>query len=60
MVDEGEYQNCMAFSDYEQAANFLSGNISSPCIAHIRANAGRLLSKHDAVRIASRYVELVK
>jgi hypothetical protein len=59
MVDEGENQNCIAFLDYEQAANFLSGSISSPCIAHIRTNADRLLSKHDAVRIAARYVEFV-
>ena len=60
MVDEGENQNCMSFPDFTKAANFLSGTIRSEVIAHIRSNACKLLNKHDAVRIAAKYVEFVK
>jgi len=59
MKDTGENQNCLSFSDWKYVANFLGGKIQQHLSTFIRSNSVKLLVKHDAVRIAARYVRAV-
>ena len=60
MKDVGSNQNCMSFSNYEQVAQFLNGNMQSSTATFIRSNATRLLQEHDASRIAQLYVRHIR
>ena len=55
MVDEGTYQNCISFSNWEQLAHFLKGHIQTHIAMAIRTSALKLLKSHDAIKIANIY-----
>ena len=57
MIDEGENQNCVSFKDFDKATSFLAGEMDTNTAIFIRANASKLLQKHDAVNIALQYTE---
>lgn len=60
MVDEGDNQNCLSFENFTEVKHFLSGEIDQHTTVFIRANASKLLQKHNAVDIATQYAETVK
>ena len=59
MKDKGENQNCISFPDWKFVANFLEGKMQDHVSLFIRNNSIKLLTKHDAVRIAAKYARIV-
>jgi|TARA_R110002020_G_scaffold424824_1_gene634107 hypothetical protein len=60
MVHKGGNQNCIAFKDFKAASYLLAGETDPYMATFIRANASKLLQKHDATKIAFKYTETVK
>ena len=59
MVDTGDDQNCISFKTHENLSSFLNGSMEPSVATFIRANAQKLLQRHNAVDIAQEYVRVV-
>ena len=55
MIDKGPNQNCISFRNWEMVAHFLNNEITEQTTTLLRTNALKLLTEHDAVRIAAQY-----
>jgi len=59
MVDEGPNQNCLSFKNWKAVTKLLNGTMQNGMPTFIRANAVKLLQKHNAVDIAAKYMRKV-
>ena len=55
MIDKGPNQNCISFRNWEMVAHFLDNEITEQTTTLLRTNALKLLTEHDAVRVAAQY-----
>jgi len=55
MINTGPNQNCISFRNWEVVAYFLNNGITEQTATLIRTNALKLLTEHDAVRVAAQY-----
>jgi hypothetical protein len=59
MVDEGPNQNCLSFKNWKAVSKLLNGTMQNGMSTFIRANAVKLLQKHNAIDIAAKYMRKV-